>query len=122
MATTERRLSTRHPINVEATIITPSSSIPARTVDICAGGIRVQSPAPVLPDTDIALSLNTREETLLSGFVLWAIEVAQNEGPPAFEMGIEAEAFILSEHQAIGHAERETLVQEILSRVREKQD
>lgn len=122
MKTNERRLSTRHPIDMSATIITPTTSIPVHTLDICAGGIRVQSPTPVLPETEIALSLDTREETLLKGSVLWAIEVEQKGGSPTFEMGIEADAFILTEQKAIGHADGEALVQEVLSRVREKQD
>lgn len=121
MTITERRLSIRHPIDIEATIITPAASIPVHALDIGAGGIRVLSPEPVVPETDIALSLATREETLLSGSILWSIEVEQTQGPPVFEVGIQADAFILKEQEAIGHADREALVLEILSRVREKQ-
>ena len=120
MTTTEKRLSTRHPIDIEATVITPSASIPARTLDICTGGIRVLSPEPLHPETDIAISLATREETLLSGSTLWAIEVDSKEGSPAFEVGIEVDAFILKEQEAIGHADREALVREIISRVRKE--
>ena len=83
---------------------------------IGAGGIRVRSSDPVLPDTDIVLSLAAREEILLSGSVLWAITAGQSS--TEFEMGIEAEALIFKEQEAIGHADREALVEEILSRIR----
>ncbi len=122
MTTNERRLATRHPIDIEATIITPSASIAARALDICTGGIRVLSPEPVVPETDIALSIATREEILLSGAVQWSVEVEQTDGTPAFEVGIQADAFILKEQEAIGHADRVALVLEILSRVQKKQD
>lgn len=120
MTITEKRLSIRHPIGIEATIITPTASIPVHALDISAGGIRVLSPEPVVPETDIALSLSTREETLLSGSILWAVEVQQPQGPPAFEVGIRADAFIIKEQEAIGSADREALVLEVLSRVRKK--
>jgi hypothetical protein len=122
MTNTERRRTPRHPIDIKATLITPTASVPAHVLDIGSGGIRVLSPDPVLPETDIVLSLATREQTLLSGSILWAIEVQDGDGAPAFEMGIEAEAFILKEQEAIGHADRESLVREIVSRVRREQD
>ena len=83
MTITERRLATRHPIDIEATIITPTASIAAHALDICTGGIRVLSPEPLVPETDIALSLATREEILLSGAVQWSVEVDQTDGTPA---------------------------------------
>ncbi len=117
MNQTERRVLKRYPIKIDATIITPTRSVSVRTVDIGIGGIRVISPDPILPETDIALSLATREEILLSGSVLWTIEIQREETPPEFEMGIEADAFILKEQEAIGFADRETVVREIISRV-----
>jgi hypothetical protein len=117
MTDTERRRIPRHPIDIEATVITPAASIPVHAIDISAGGIRILSPDPVLPETDIVLSLATREETLLSGSVLWTIEVEPKDTAPVFEMGIEAYALILNEQEAIGYADREALVREIVSRV-----
>lgn len=117
MTTAERRCIKRYPIAIDATIITPKASIPAKAVDISAGGIRILSPEPIPPDTVIALSLATDDETLLSGYILWVIEFQREEKPPVFEMGIEAHAFILEEQEAICLADRETLVGEILSRV-----
>jgi hypothetical protein len=113
----ERRRIKRHPIKIEATIITPKASIPAHAVDIGAGGIRVLSPEPIPPETVVALSMATEEETLLSGYILWAIEIQREEKPPVFELGIEAHAFILREQEAICLTDKETVVQEILARV-----
>jgi hypothetical protein len=115
--TAERRSIRRHPVNINATIITPNASIPARAVDISAGGIRVLSPEPIPPDTVVALSLNTNSETLLSGYILWVVEYQRENKPPLFEIGIESHAFILEEEEAICLADRETLIEEILSRI-----
>lgn len=116
--TTERRLDKRHPLGIDAVIITPSASVPVQTVDISTSGIRVTSPEPVLPETNIALSLATENETLLSGAVRWAIEFTGKDGVPGYEIGIDAHAFILKDREAIGFADREAMVGEIISRVR----
>jgi hypothetical protein len=115
--TQERRLIKRHPIQIDATIITPTTSIKAVTVDISTAGIRVTSPEPILPETDIALSLSTGEETLLSGAILWALEINNKQGKPLYDIGIEVDSVILREHEAIGFADKEVLVTEILSRI-----
>ena len=113
----ERRRAKRHPIQIDATIITPADSIPVVTVDISTAGIRVTSPEPILPDTDVAISLATGEETLLSGAVLWALEIDSRADAPRYEVGIEIDSVILKEHEAIGFADREAIVAELLSRV-----
>lgn len=121
MATTEKRLNTRYALDIDATIITSSASIPARVLDISAGGLRIRSPEAVLPETEIVLSLEIEEDTLLSGSVQWTIEIGKKDGTPAFEVGIEANAFIFKDQKAIGHTDRETMLREILTRVGDKQ-
>ena len=113
----ERRSIKRYPIEVDATIITPQASIPARAVDISAGGIRVLSPEPVQPETVVALSLATEEETLLSGYILWVVEYQREENLPIFEIGIEAHAFILKEEEAICLTDRETVIEVITQQI-----
>lgn len=120
--TMERRLDKRHQLGIDAVIITPTASVPVHTVDISTSGIRVTSPRPVLPETDIALSLATENETLLSGSVLWALEFTGNDGAPYYELGIDAHAFILRDREAIGFTDKEATVLEIISRVRQSAD
>ena len=115
--TEERRLAKRYPIGIDATLITPKASIPVHALDICAGGIRIESPEPVPPELNIALSLATEEETLLSGSILWTLEIKSEAGTPLYEIGIEADAFILRDQEAIGFADKVMLVSEILARV-----
>ena len=115
----ERRLTKRHPIQIDATIITPTDSISAVTVDISTAGIRITSPEPILPETDVALSLATGEETLLSGAILWALEIESKKDKPLYDIGIEIDSVILRECEAIGFADKEAIVTEILSRVRQ---
>lgn len=122
MSSPDRRRRERTPIDIDATIITPLASYRGRALDISADGIRVVAPYPVPPDTDIALSLSTKSETLLSGVILWTIEVEREEMPPAFEMGIEAHGFILKEQEAIAPTDRETMIREILSRISKTSD
>ena len=116
--TEERRRIKRHPIQIDAVIITPTASIAAVTVDISTDGIRITSPEPILPETDVALSLATGEETLLSGAILWALEINGIQDMPLYDVGIEIDSVILKEHEAIGFAEKEAIVAKILSRVR----
>lgn len=115
----ERRIAQRHPVQIGATVITPTASVAAVTVDISADGIRIASPEPILPETDIALSLATGEETLLSGAILWALETASEQNTPLYHVGIEIDSVILKEREAIGFADKEAIVVEILSRVRQ---
>ena len=118
----ERRLKMRHPIRIGAVIITPTASVAAVTVDISTDGIRILSPEPILPETDVALSLATGEETLLSGAVLWALEINGGQEKPSYDVGIEIDSVILRENEAIGFAGKEAIVTEILSRTRKMAD
>jgi len=114
----ERRQQPRHEIHVPATIITPTKSIPGYALDISTDGIRLNLPESVLPETEIALSLDLDEKTLLSGTVKWAIETPSDETPLAYQVGIEVHSLILSDMEAIGFVERDKLVREIISRVK----
>ncbi len=120
MSATDRRASARHPFPTSATVITPEKSIPVMVVDIGPGGIRIQCPEPVLPNTDVALQLATRDETLLSGTVLWTLHLGERNNNRLYEIGIAADAFILRDQEAIGFANRETIVLEIVSRLQTK--
>lgn len=113
----ERRLLERYPVRIKAVVITPSASIPVHTVDISTSGIRIRSPEPVLPETHVALSLATKEETLLSGRTQWALEKKHKDGTLFYEVGIEADAFILKDREAIGITDKEAAVLEILNRI-----
>jgi hypothetical protein len=117
--TIERRLIERRPIRIDATIITPTASIAAVTVDISTDGIRITSPEPIFPETDVALSLATGEETLLSGTILWALEIKSKQDAPLYDVGIEVDSVILREHEAIGFVDKEAIVAEILSRIKQ---
>ena len=115
----ERRHKKRHPIQIDATIITPTAFIPAVTVNINTEGIRILSPDPILPETDIALSLAIGEETLLSGAILWVLEVNDKQGMTLYDVGIEIESIILKEQEAIGFAEKEAILTQILTRIQQ---
>ena len=116
MAKKERRRLDRHKIGVHATIITPDVSIPAYAIDISVNGLRVECAEPVAPRRMVAVSLALREETLLSGNVLWAIEKSRG-GKPYYEIGIETHAIILKDMEAIGFPKKSVLIEEILSRM-----
>jgi len=114
----ERRRQPRHEIHVPATIITPEKTIPGYALDISTDGIRLNLPEPVLPNTEVALSLDLDEETLLSGTVQWTIETPLEDSPLAYQVGIKVHSLILQDMEAIGSADRDELVRKILSRVK----
>ncbi|MFH0729887.1 MAG: PilZ domain-containing protein [Pseudomonadota bacterium] len=116
MQNQERRRRRRHKVSLHASIITPSVTVPVYVTDISIDGLRVESSDPILPETVIAVSLSLKEETLLTGQVLWSLE-GQRMGHRYYQIGIEIQGVILKDSQAIGFPPRETLVQEIISRV-----
>lgn len=116
MVKNNRRRLDRHTIGVHATLITPDATVPVYAVDISVNGLRVESSDPVLPGTIVAVSLALKEETLLSGNVLWIIEKTRL-GKPYYEIGIETHAIILKDMEAIGFPKKSVLVAEILSRM-----
>ncbi len=115
MKTHERRRHRRHKIGIHATLVTPSTTIPVYATDVSIDGIRIVSPDPIPPETAVTLSLAVKEETVLTGHVLWSLEELQ-WGRRGFEIGIEVTAIILRKMRAIGFAEKEALLHEILSR------
>jgi hypothetical protein len=114
--TLERRLKKRYPVQIDATVITPTASVEVVTVDISTDGLRITSPESILPERDVAISLATGEETLMSGTILWALEISERE-TPLYDVGIGIDSLISREREAIGFAEKEALVAEILSRI-----
>lgn len=116
MVNNDRRRLDRHKIGVHAAIITPDATIPVYAVDISVNGLRVESSDPIFPGTIVAVSLSLKEETLLSGNVLWIIEKTRL-GKPYYEIGIETHAIILKDMEAIGFPKQSLLVQEILAKI-----
>lgn len=116
MGIKERRLQTRYQLGVHATIITPEAAIPVYAVDISVNGLRVESSDPILPETAVAVTLALKEETLLSGNIVWAVE-KMTASKPYYEIGIEIHAIIFEEKNAISFPKKAALVKEILSRL-----
>lgn len=112
----DRRRGRRHKIGINATIITPTATIPVYATDISFEGLRVESSDPILPETIVAISLSLKEETLLAGNVLWSLE-GKRLGNRYYQIGIEIQGVILKDREAIGFPPKEALIQEILSRV-----
>lgn len=116
MQNQDRRRRDRHKIGIHVTIITPTATIPVYATDISIDGLRVESSDPILPETVIAISLSLKEETLLTGNVLWSLE-GERMGRRYYQIGIEIQGVILKGQEAIGFPPNEVLFQEILSRV-----
>jgi hypothetical protein len=116
MSNQDRRRRRRYKVGIHATIITPTATIPVYVTDISIDGLRVESSDPILPETTIAVSLSLKEETLLTGHVLWSLE-GERMGHRYYQIGIELQGVILKDQEAIGFPPKEALVQEILSRV-----
>lgn len=116
MQNQDRRRKERLKIGIHATIITPTTTIPVYATDISVDGLRVESSDPILPETVIAISLSLKEETLLTGNVLWSLE-GERMGHRYYQIGIQIQGVILKGQEAIGFPPDEVLFQAILSRV-----
>lgn len=114
----DRRRQRRYKIGLHGNIVSSTATIPVFATDISVNGLRVESTDLVIPETVVVVSLFLKEETLLTGQVLWSLE-SERMGQRFYQIGIEVHAIILREMEAIGFLQKEALVQEILSRAKQ---
>ncbi|MFC1816629.1 PilZ domain-containing protein [Thermodesulfobacteriota bacterium] len=113
---TERRKQPRHKLKVEAKVATPDGSISVIVTDISGEGVHLLSPKAIQSGTKVMVSLLIEDEASLSGSVAWILD-SYIRGQHVYQIGVEIEAVILPEINAIGFHEKAEMVQEILSRV-----
>lgn len=114
MVEQERRKHPRHELRVKAKLTTADQSIPVIMTNISEEGVQMEADTAVPEGTEVALSLQLAEETLLNGEVVWLLDTYV-DGKMIYLIGMEIEAIVLPEIQAMGMSDNSQMVQEIIS-------
>ena len=114
MVEQERRKHPRHELRVKAKLATADQSIPVIMINIGEEGVQMEADAAVPEGTEVALSLQLAEETLLNGEVVWLLDTYV-DGKMICLIGMEIEAIVFPEIQAMGMSDNSQMVQEIFS-------
>jgi hypothetical protein len=114
MVEQERRKHPRHELRVKAKLVTADQSIPVIMTNIGEEGVQMEADTAVPEGTEVALSLQLAEETLLNGEVVWLLDTYV-DGKIICLIGMEIEAIVFPEIQAMGMSDNSQMVQEIIS-------
>lgn len=114
MVEQERRKHPRHELRVKAKLATADQSIPVIMTNIGEEGVQMEADTAVPEGTEVALSLQLAEETLLNGEVVWLLDTYVDDKMICL-IGMEIEAIVFPEIQAMGMSDNSQMVQEIIS-------
>jgi len=119
MVLNDRRKYPRYETGVELSIFTQDEKIPARMFDIGEGGIGVNSPQAIEPETKVYVTLADVEDYALRGVVKGTF--ALGNGPDlTHRLNIKAESIIWTDFKAVGFPDRSEFVARVLSRTEKK--
>jgi hypothetical protein len=93
MANRDRRKQPRHKIWINAKVITPDNSISAIATNLSVDGLGVLAPNPILPEANVNISLHLQEEIVLSGTVLWTVDIYAGWGI-IYQIGIRIDGIV----------------------------
>jgi hypothetical protein len=110
----ERRKHPRHELRVKAKITVADQTIPVVMTNISEEGVQMESDTAIPESTEIVLSLQLAEETLLKGEVVWLLDTYVDD-KMIYLIGMELEAIVLPEIQAMGMDDRAEMIQKIIS-------
>jgi hypothetical protein len=117
MTDRNRRKFERHRIDIGAKAFTPDGNVTVTATELSVGGLRLLSPKPFRPGTQIFVRLELRQETLLHGTVVWVME-DMVRSLTMYQTGVQIYAIVVPEIKAIGFPEQAELVREIRDRIK----
>lgn len=118
MAPDERRQEPRHALRMSVQVETADGVVAGDTLDIGVDGIHVVTTQPIVPGTSVTVTLETAASAYIRGQVIWILETGSS-GLPLYHIGIGADAMGIGESSAVGHAEKNRIVQTVLDAVRD---
>jgi len=113
----DRRKEPRYEILIKANVMASGGSFTATAKNISGGGMEIQLPEPINPNTNLTISLELHEEFVFQGKVVWTLGDYINEGW-VYRTGIKTDAIIFKDRKLVGDQEKRELVQRILLRIR----
>jgi len=111
------RKEPRYEILIKTNVMTSEGSFTATAKNISGGGMEIQLPKPINPNTSLTVSLQLHEEFIFHGKVVWTLGDYVNKGW-VYRTGIKTDAIIFKGRKLVGDQEKRELVQKILLRIR----
>ena len=112
----DRRKEPRYEILIKANVMTSGVSFTATAKNISGGGMEIQLPEPINPNTNLTISLELHEEFVFQGKVVWTLGDYINKGW-IYRTGIKTDTIIFKDRTLVGDQEKRELVQRILLRI-----
>ena len=115
----DRRKHKRYKILVDTRVITPETTMSGIADEISGDGIRILSKKAIESGIDVIVSIKIKDEILLHGTVIWAIEF-RDDTMHGYKIGIQTYAIVYKDIKAIGFPKKSELLQEILTFLKEQ--
>jgi len=114
MVEQERRKYPRHELRIEAKLATEAQTVPVAMTNVSEEGVLLESAAAIPEGTQVVLSFQMAEKTFLKGEVVWLLDTFVDD-IMVYLIGMEIEAIVLPEIQAIGTSDKTQMIREIIS-------
>ena len=115
----ERRKEPRHKICIDVKIIAPKSSFWALATNISGGGLELQVPTTLNPQTKLMTSMVLQEEFVFHGTVIWTLgDYVDNRW--VYRVGIRTDSIHFNNRSASTAVEKAELVKKILPQIKAK--
>ena len=115
----ERRKEPRHKICIDVKIIAPKSSFWALASNISGGGLELQVPITLNPQTQLMTSMKLQEEFVFHGKVIWTLgDFVDNRW--VYRVGTKTDTINFKNRRATTAVEKAELVKKILPQIKAK--
>ena len=109
----DRRKEPRYAIWIEAKVMISEDSFIGAAKNISGGGMEIQMPKAINPNTNLTVSLQLHEEFVFHGKVVWTLGDYINK-KWVYRVGIKTDAIDFKDGTAIEAQEKRELILEIL--------
>lgn len=113
----DRRKEPRYEIWLDAKVIGPKGSYIAAVKNISGGGMEIQLPRAITPNTVVSISLYLNEEIIFRGISVWTIgDYINNQW--IHRVGIKTKAIVFNNRQVEKPQEKRKLVESLLPAIK----
>ena len=115
----DRRKEYRHKVCIDAKIITSNASFKALVSNISGGGLEIEGPSNVNPDSSLLISIMLTEEFVFRGTVIWTLCDYVNH-KWIYRIGVQTDSISFRNVCATATEEKAELIQKILPQIEAK--
>ena len=110
----ELRKYPRFAVNVLVEVKVGSETISGLMVDISIEGLRISTPKPIKPSTDVVISFLVGEETVILASVVWSLDKI-SKGLPSYLAGLKIHSVSVNNKNLQGMAELTAFLQNLIT-------